>query len=73
MNNKEQIQKLLNVMKVEGRKPALVEKMRELMEQRSFKPTVKESTFNIYIPKSKPNKPVIPYPSLPPHIRRRTK
>uniref|UniRef100_A0A6C0C7S3 Uncharacterized protein n=1 Tax=viral metagenome TaxID=1070528 RepID=A0A6C0C7S3_9ZZZZ len=72
MNNKEQIQKLLEIMKVQGRKPALVEKMRELMIQRSFKPTVKETTPNTYKSRINTNKPKIPYPSIPPHIRRRT-
>ena len=72
MDNKEQIQKLLEIMKVEGRKPVYVEKMRELMEQRSFKPVFKETTSkSTYKPRSNHNKPKIPYPSLPPHIRRK--
>tara|TARA_Y100000389_G_C17157504_1_gene362688 strand:+ start:95 stop:316 length:222 start_codon:yes stop_codon:yes gene_type:complete len=73
MNNKEQIQELLNVMKVEGRKPHLVEKMRILMNQRSFKPAYTEKPIEkSYVPKNT-YKPVISYPSVPPHIRRRNR
>jgi hypothetical protein len=73
MNNKEQIQELLNIMKVEGRKPHLVEKMRILMDQRSFKPTSSEKSIEkSYVPKNT-YKPVIPYPSVPPHIKRRNR
>ena len=70
MNNKEQIQELLEIMKIQGRKPHLVEKMTILMKQRSFKPIINNNT---YKPNkiNHTNKPIIPYPSLPPHIRRR--
>jgi hypothetical protein len=73
MNNKEQIQELLEIMKIQGRKPHLVEKMTILMEQRSFKPiinTYKPNIINNINHINHTNKPIIPYPSLPPHIRR---
>ena len=70
---KKNIQDLLDTMKIEGRKPVHVEKMRKLLVQR-------DKYFTIHSPikmvpdktiKNNSRKVLIPYPSLPPHIKRR--
>ena len=69
-DNKKNIQDLLEIMKVEGRKPVHVEKMRELLILRDKCPPSPVSTKKVY-EKKNIRKTVIPYPSLPPHIKRR--
>ena len=70
---KKNIQDLLDTMKIEGRKPCHVEKMKDLLVQRDRYFNMSEP---IKIVQDKPiknnsRKAVIPYPSLPPHIKRR--
>jgi hypothetical protein len=70
---KKNIQDLLDTMKIEGRKPVHVENMRKLLVQR-------DKYFTIPTPikivqdktiKNNSRKIILPYPSLPPHIKRR--
>ena len=73
-DNKSKIQDLLDTMKIEGRKPVHVENMRELLVQRDKYFTISEPRKIIYDKsvKKNPRKVVIPYPGLPPHIKRRS-
>jgi hypothetical protein len=70
---KKNIQDLLDTMKIEGRKPCHVEKMKDLLVQRDrYSPSHDPIKIVHDNPIKNNRKVVIPYPSLPPHIKRRS-
>jgi len=73
-DNKSKIQDLLDTMKIEERKPVHVENMRELLVQRDKYFTIHDPINIVHNKPVKKNtrKVVIPYPGLPPHIKRRS-
>ena len=73
-DNKSKIQDLLDTMKIEGRKPVHVENMRELLVQRDRYLNMSNPINIVHDKPIKNNsrKVVIPYPGLPPHIKRRS-
>ena len=73
-DNKSKIQDLLDTMKIEGRKPCHVEKMKDLLVQRDrYSPSPTPIKIVHVKPiKNNSRKVVIPYPGLPPHIKRRS-